>query len=85
MSHWSKTNQNIIRTVKFKEIGTLCNIMPIYAVHRGRMPGIYYSWEECKAQVNGFPKCKFRGFKNLADATYFVKHGTFQEQPTLKF
>ena len=27
----------------------------IYAVKKGRKPGIYMSWDACKAQVMGFP------------------------------
>lgn len=57
----------------------------IYAVHKGRVPGIYYSWDKCKEQVNRFPKCKYRGFKNLAGAKYFVKHGKIKPYPKLVF
>ena len=27
-----------------------------YVVHKGKLPGIYNSWDECKLQVKGFKK-----------------------------
>ena len=31
-----------------------------YAVKKGRKPGIYMSWDACKAQGHGIPKCKIQ-------------------------
>lgn len=39
-----------------------------YAVRKGRVPGIYDSWDECSAQVSGFPDAEFKGFKTRAEA-----------------
>lgn len=39
-----------------------------YVVWKGKTPGIYTSWEECSAQVNGFSGAKFKGFKTRAEA-----------------
>jgi viroplasmin and RNaseH domain-containing protein len=39
-----------------------------YIVFKGRKPGIYQSWEECKAQIDGFSGCDHRGFNSLAEA-----------------
>ena len=47
-----------------------------YAVHRGRVPGVYTTWSECLAQVNRFPKNWHKSFKTLEEASYFVKFGT---------
>lgn len=33
-----------------------------YVVWRGREPGIYNTWEQCQAQVHGFPAAKFKSF-----------------------
>ncbi|OWF45755.1 ribonuclease H1-like isoform X2 [Mizuhopecten yessoensis] len=49
------------------------HIMPYYAVRSGRIPGIYKTWDECKAQVNGFPKARYKKFNTDAEATDFVK------------
>jgi viroplasmin and RNaseH domain-containing protein len=39
-----------------------------YIVFRGRKPGIYQSWDECKAQTDGFSGCDHRGFDSLLEA-----------------
>lgn len=46
-----------------------------YAVHRGRTPGIYATWQECQQQINGFPYTEYKKFKNLEDAQNFVING----------
>lgn len=40
-----------------------------YVVWAGHQPGIYDSWEECKAQVEGFPGAKYRAFPTCEEAT----------------
>ncbi|ROW07367.1 hypothetical protein VMCG_03830 [Cytospora schulzeri] len=32
-----------------------------YAVQKGRQPGLYRTWEDCAAQVKGFPGARFKG------------------------
>lgn len=44
-----------------------------YAVRKGRQPGIYRSWDECSAQVNGYAGAVYKGFKSLAQANAFMK------------
>lgn len=39
-----------------------------YVVWEGRAPGVYDSWEECQAQVEGYPGAKFKSFGSQADA-----------------
>lgn len=43
-----------------------------YAVKKGRKPGIYMSWDACKAQVMGFPNARHKGFKTKAEAEAFL-------------
>ncbi|KAG8894266.1 hypothetical protein FRC01_013062, partial [Tulasnella sp. 417] len=43
-----------------------------YAVRKGRQPGVYSTWDECKAQVEGFHKAEFKRFSNLKDAETFI-------------
>ncbi|XP_033737708.1 ribonuclease H1-like isoform X2 [Pecten maximus] len=50
--------------------------MPFYAVRRGKMPGIYKTWDECKAQVNGFPKARYKKFSTESEANDFVNDTT---------
>ena len=35
-------------------------MMKYYAVNKGRMPGIYNEWEECKEQVIRFNGAKYK-------------------------
>lgn len=39
-----------------------------YVVWRGVTPGIYTSWDECKAQVFGFENSQYKSFSNLEEA-----------------
>ncbi|MEP2668950.1 MAG: RNase H1/viroplasmin domain-containing protein [Cyclobacteriaceae bacterium] len=43
-----------------------------YVVWVGRIPGVYGSWAECKAQTNGFKGANFKSFvgRDIAYAAY---------------
>lgn len=43
-----------------------------YGVRNGRKPGVYYSWDDCRAMTDGFPNAAFKSFKNEQDAYKFV-------------
>lgn len=47
----------------------------MYAVHQGREPGIYESWEKARASVSGFSGAVYRKCSTRADAAFFVTHG----------
>ena len=36
-----------------------------YAVKQGKVPGIYRTWDACKAQVHGYPGAIYKGFERL--------------------
>jgi ribonuclease HI len=42
--------------------------MAFYVVWKGRRPGVYNTWDEARAQVEGFPGALYRKFKTLEDA-----------------
>lgn len=46
-----------------------------YAVRIGKSPGIYTSWEDCKAQVTGYKGAIFKGFEEKKDAEDFMRAG----------
>lgn len=46
-----------------------------YAVFKGRKPGIYMSWNECKVQVNGFSGAIFKSFNTEQEARDFLRMG----------
>lgn len=43
-----------------------------YAVRKGRVPGIYSTWDECKAQVHGFAGAAYKKFEDLELAKAFM-------------
>lgn len=53
------------------------NAMPkvksgFYAVQKGKLPGVYSTWEECEAQVKGFPGASYKKFRTLEEAQAFA-------------
>lgn len=46
--------------------------MKYYAVQKGKTPGVYTSWDECKAQVEGVPGAVYKSFKTLGEAEDFL-------------
>lgn len=46
-----------------------------YAVKRGRSPGIYSSWEECKKQVYKYSGAVFKRFDTYLEAKDFIANG----------
>lgn len=46
----------------------------IYAVRVGKVPGIYETWDECKANIDGFPGAEFLGFSTREEADAYMNH-----------
>ncbi len=44
----------------------------VYAVRKGKTPGIYSTWAQCQEQVHGFPGAQFKGFATLAQAEEYM-------------
>jgi len=49
--------------------------MKFYAVRVGRCTGIFKTWDECKAQVNGYPKAKYKSFSTMVAAEEYLNEG----------
>lgn len=45
-----------------------------YAVAKGKTPGIYFTWDDCKAQVEGFSGAMYKGFTSLSEAENFIEN-----------
>lgn len=43
-----------------------------YAVKVGMTTGVFETWEECKASVDGYPGALYKSFKNLSDAYAYM-------------
>ena len=52
-----------------------------YVVWVGTVPGVYTSWEECKAQVHGFPKAKYKAYSTMEEATDAFHAGYQSPEP----
>ena len=47
--------------------------MNYYAVKKGRTPGIYMTWDDCKKQVMGHSGAVYKKFTSLQEAENFIK------------
>lgn len=50
-----------------------------YAVKKGRIPGIYYSWPACQAQINGFSGALHKSFTDQLEALNYIYDGKVPE------
>ena len=48
--------------------------MKYYAVRKGRIPGIYHSWDECRAQVDKFSGAEFKSFYSEKEAELYLNN-----------
>lgn len=53
-----------------------------YVVWQGLSPGIYDSWEECQAQVEGFAGARYKSFPDIESATAAFR-GSYEDQASL--
>ena len=51
-----------------------------YVVRNGRKNGIYRTWDECKAQVDGFKGASYKSFKTEKEALEFLSGGMSASQ-----
>ena len=43
-----------------------------YAVRKGKTAGIYMSWDDCKAQVQGFSGAEYKSFPTITEAEAYM-------------
>lgn len=48
-----------------------------YAVKKGRVPGIYFSWEDCKKQIEGYSGAIYKSFQTIEEASDFIEGANF--------
>ena len=51
-----------------------------YAVRKGNTPGIYESWDECKAQIAGVSGAIYKSFPTRAEAESYMGAGKAEEE-----
>ena len=49
----------------------------VYAVAKGRKPGIYNNWPAAQSQIEGFPGAVFKGFSTIKEAEEWMKNPGF--------
>lgn len=55
-----------------------------YAVKKGKTPGIYFDWESCKTQVDGFPGAVYKSFRSVEEAEAFISSDVNHSKPSDK-
>ncbi|CRK95018.1 CLUMA_CG008504, isoform A [Clunio marinus] len=58
--------------------------MSFYAVARGRIPGIFSTWNECESQVKGFSGAVYKKFKTKTEADNFIARSCSNGEPPSK-
>lgn len=53
-----------------------------YAVRKGRQTGVFRSWAECQAQINGFSGAEYKSFPTSQEAMDYVLGGRKQQPET---
>ena len=43
-----------------------------YAVKKGKITGVFNSWQECKDSVDGYPGAEYKGFKDLEEVKAYL-------------
>lgn len=51
-----------------------------YAVRKGKTVGVFHSWDECKAQVDGFPGAEYKSFKSDCEAQEYLKSNSSERE-----
>lgn len=70
-----KAQENYISLLKYKDEKQKKrrkNTDRVYAVKVGRVPGIYHTWMECAAQIDGYPGAKYQAFAHEKDAHAYL-------------
>ena len=60
------------RPAKDKETSEVAKGKKVYAVRKGRMTGIFMTWDDCKAQVDGFAGAEYKGFSDPSEAMEYL-------------
>lgn len=58
-----------------KENAEVAKGKKVYAVKKGRMTGLFMSWDDCKAQVDGFAGAEYKSFADPAEAMAYLGMG----------
>lgn len=51
-------------------------VKKVYAVLKGRRPGIYHTWAQCQEQIHGFSGAQYKSFPTPAQAEEYMNGGS---------
>ncbi len=54
-----------------------------YGVKKGKITGVFKSWEECKKSVDGFPGAEYKGFATYSEVCEYLGIANSAEQEVL--
>ena len=60
------------RPAKDKETKAVTKGKQVYAVRKGRTTGIFMTWDDCKAQVDGFAGAEYKSFADPQEAMEYL-------------
>ena len=63
------------RTAAGRETAEVAKGKKVYAVRKGRTTGIFMTWDDCKAQVDGYTGAEYKSFGDPADAVAYLGLG----------
>ena len=66
------SNAHVNSNIDTKQSPSLSPSHSYYAVRSGYSVGIFESWSQCKASVDGYNGCKFKKFRLLGDAESYM-------------
>lgn len=52
-----------------------------YAVKKGKVPGIYTTWDACRSMVHGFKGAVYKSFASRKEAELFLKEDKAETEP----
>jgi ribonuclease HI len=68
----NETHREVLKLKVEKEKVKIKKKQYYYAVVEGHNPGIYYCWDECKKEINGYSSPIYRKFTTKKDAQSFI-------------
>ena len=57
---------------KYKEAAKVSKGKKVYAVRKGRVTGLFTTWDDCKAQVDGYAGAEYKSFTDTAEAMGYL-------------
>ena len=65
--------------IQFVKARTKMAKKKVYAVRKGKTTGIFSTWDECKASVEGYPNAEYKSFPSEEEAKLYIEGTTVQE------